>query len=147
MKIKSVLYESNELMEEGRLDEQIIRDINKYIDSLLIYQCWLDTRMKGKDSHYETWTKQNQDKIQYMNRIVQAVENSKNIPVIVKTPGKCPNCGSGIDKPEKCPDCSQVLYHPDKDRCSMLIDRINERWENDEGERQREQCHPNSCRQ
>lgn len=144
MNIKSVLYESNDLMEEGRLDEQIIRDINKYIDSLLTYQCWLDTRMKDKDSHYETWTKQNQDKIQYMNRIVQAIENSKNIPVIVKTPGKCPNCGSGIDKSEKCPECSQVLYHPDKDRYSMLVDRTNERWENDEEERQREQCQFNS---
>lgn len=37
MKIKSVLYESNDLMEEGRLDEQIIRDINKYIDLSLIH--------------------------------------------------------------------------------------------------------------
>lgn len=144
MKIKSVLYEDNELMENGKLDEQIIRDVNKYIDSLLIYQCWLDTNIKGRSSNYEKYTEQNQSKIQYMERIVQAVENSKNIPAVVKTPGKCPNCGSDIDKPEKCPVCSQVLYHPDKDSYSMLADRINERWENDEKERQREQCHPNS---
>lgn len=76
MKIESILVNNNELMEAGKLDEQIINDFELFIKQRENYQKnHLDTICKKNEPHhYEMWTKQNQAKIIYAKRIAECVK-------------------------------------------------------------------------
>lgn len=79
MIIDNITSGNNELMNQGKLDEQIILDLEKYIEKRIEYQSeHLDKEVKGKSHHYENWTQDNQDKIKYVERILECVKSQLN---------------------------------------------------------------------
>ena len=74
--IINLYHRDNTLLEEGKLDEQIIADLEKYILDQHRYQTdHLDVHVKtGAPHHYEQWTKKTQDAIRYAERILECVK-------------------------------------------------------------------------
>ena len=72
----SINYRGNNLLlENGKLDEQIITDLENYIKDRKNYQMnHLDTKVKGVSHHYEEWTKNNQEVIRYAERIIECMK-------------------------------------------------------------------------
>ena len=67
---------NNDLLKGGKLDEQIIADLEKYIKEQNRYQkeC-LDMVVKVySPHHYETWTEKTQLQIKYAERILECVK-------------------------------------------------------------------------
>lgn len=65
----------NELLKNGKLDEQIIDDLETYLEDRKKYQEeHLDARVKGVSHHYEEWTKDNQTVIKYTERILECMK-------------------------------------------------------------------------
>lgn len=65
----------NELLKDGKLDEQIISDLETYLKDRRKYQEeHLDARVKGVSHHYEEWTENNQSVIKYTERILECVK-------------------------------------------------------------------------
>ncbi len=74
MKIESILVRDNVLMDSGNINQQIIVDLEEYIDRRKRYQTeHLDKKIKGTP-HYNEWTKDNQDLIKYVERILECVK-------------------------------------------------------------------------
>lgn len=65
----------NELLENGKLDEQIVADLEAYLEDRRKYQAeHLDARVKGVSHHYDSWTHDNQAVIQYTERLLACVK-------------------------------------------------------------------------
>lgn len=115
MKIDNLVVRENELMDAGKLDEQIISDFEKLIFSLEEYQKnHLDTVCKdGSPHHYNEWSNKNRTKIVYAKRIVESVR--KNIPLkcnYAKGFYDCPSCGDATaDDGTICSSCGQSIIH------------------------------------
>ncbi len=115
MKIYNILVRDNELMESGKLDEQIICDFEKLILRSEEYQKnHLDAICKeGSPHHYEDWSNKNQAKIVYAKRIVESVR--KNIPLQCNYDDgfyNCPACGEPtVEDGKICSSCGQSIIH------------------------------------
>jgi len=91
MKIEQIITRDNELMDAGKLDEQIVRDFETYLNGRYEYQTeHLDKKVKGKSHHYDEWSKENQQKITYAERVLECVRAQmvKNIYAATLTPGQ-----------------------------------------------------------
>lgn len=78
--IINICHRNNELLKNGKLDEQIIADLEDFIENRKIYQKeHLDKLVKGKSHHYEEWTEENQSKIKYAERILKCVKRNEII--------------------------------------------------------------------
>lgn len=76
MVIKIYCRGGNELLENGKLDDQIISDLESYLQDRKKYQEErLDSIVKGVSHHYEEWTKENQLLIKYTERILECVRS------------------------------------------------------------------------
>lgn len=65
----------NELLKNGKTDEQIVADLEAYLVDRKNYQVeHLDKRVKGVSHHYEEWTRENQQVIKYTERILECVK-------------------------------------------------------------------------
>ena len=70
MKIEQIITRDNELMDARKLDEQIVRDFETYLNGRFEYQTkHLDKKVKGKSHHYDEWSKENQQKITAENDV------------------------------------------------------------------------------
>lgn len=69
-------YRNNDLLKDGKLDEQIIADLEAYIEEKNRYQKeHLDIRVKVEaPHHYEGWTEITQSQIKYAERILECVK-------------------------------------------------------------------------
>lgn len=69
-------YRNNDLLKDGKLDEQIIADLEAYIEEKNRYQKeHLDIRVKVEaPHHYEGWTEKTQSQIKYAERILECVK-------------------------------------------------------------------------
>lgn len=75
MVIANMIVKDNELMNAGKIDEQIIADFEKMIEERKVHQReHLDKKVKGVSHHYEEWTQENNQKIAYMERILECVK-------------------------------------------------------------------------
>lgn len=74
--IINLLCRNNELAKNGRLDEQIIADLEAYIQDQKRYQEeHLDKVVKiGAPHHYDAWTEKTQLGIKYAERILECVK-------------------------------------------------------------------------
>ena len=74
--IINLYHRNNELAKEGRLDEQIIADLEAYIQDQKQYQEeHLDKVVKiGAPHHYDAWTEKTQLGIKYAERILECVK-------------------------------------------------------------------------
>ena len=72
----NIYYKENELLDNGKLDEQIINDLETYLENRRKYQEERLDLIVKRDSphHYEEWTKENQLKIKYTERILECVK-------------------------------------------------------------------------
>ena len=74
MRVEQIVVRDNELMDAGKLDEQIISDFTTYLAERHEYQTeHLDKKVKDKSHHYDEWSKENQQKIIYAERILECV--------------------------------------------------------------------------
>lgn len=70
-------YRNNDLLKDGKLDEQIIADLEAYIEDKNRYQEYLDVRVKTEcPHHYDGWTEKTQLQIKYAERILECVKAS-----------------------------------------------------------------------
>lgn len=69
-------YKNNDLLKDEKLDEQIIADLEEYIQSRNQYQKeYLDVRIKVEaPHHYKKWTEEVQLQIKYAERILECVK-------------------------------------------------------------------------
>lgn len=69
-------YRNNDLLKDRKLDEQIIADLEAYIEGKKRYQKeHLDIRVKVEcPHHYEGWTEKTQLQIKYAERILECVK-------------------------------------------------------------------------
>lgn len=69
-------FRNNDLLQDGKLDEQIIADLEAYIEEKNRYQKdHLDVRVKAEaPHHYEGWTEKTQLQIKYAERILECVK-------------------------------------------------------------------------
>lgn len=69
-------YRNNDLLKSGKLDEQIVADLEAYIKWKTRYQKeHLDLRVKTEaPHHYDGWTEKTQFQIQYAERILECVK-------------------------------------------------------------------------
>lgn len=69
-------YRNNDLLKDGKLDGQIIADLEAYIEEKNRYQKeHLDTRVKVEaPHHYDGWTEKTQLQIKYAERILECVK-------------------------------------------------------------------------
>lgn len=69
-------YRNNDLLKDGKLDEQIAADLEAYIEEKNRYQKeHLDIRVKVEaPHHYERWTEITQSQIKYAERILECVK-------------------------------------------------------------------------
>lgn len=77
----NILDRNNGLLNEGKLDEQIISDLVNFIDDKKRYQSeHLDVRVKtDAPHHYDAWTAKTQMQIKYAERILECVRaNTQN---------------------------------------------------------------------
>ena len=67
---------NNNLLKDGKLDEQIVEDLEKYIKQQNRYQKeYLDVRVKTEaPHHYDSWTERTQNVIKYAERILECVK-------------------------------------------------------------------------
>lgn len=73
--IINIYNRNNDLLKDGKLDEQIIADLEELIEDRKRYQTeHLDKLVKGKSHHYDEWTKETQLKIKYAERILECVK-------------------------------------------------------------------------
>lgn len=74
--IINLYHRNNELAKEGRLDEQIIADLEEYIQEQKRYQEeHLDKMVKVEaPHHYEPWTEKTQLSIRYAERILECMK-------------------------------------------------------------------------
>lgn len=73
--IITFLCRDNDLIKEGKLDEQIIADLDAYIEERNRYQEYLDVRVKIEaPHHYDGWTEKAQTQIKYAKRILECVK-------------------------------------------------------------------------
>ena len=73
--IINLSHRNNDLIKDGKLDEQIIADLEEYIEDKKRYQKeHLDKLVKVEaPHHYEEWTKKTQLGIKYAERILECV--------------------------------------------------------------------------
>lgn len=65
----------NKLLKDGKLDEQIVFDLETYIEDRKKYQKeHLDEKVRGVSHHYKEWTNNNQMTIKYAERILECVK-------------------------------------------------------------------------
>lgn len=69
-------HRNNDLFKDGKLDEQIIADLEAYIKEQNRYQKeHLDVRVKTEaPHHYDAWTEKTQLGIKYAERILECVK-------------------------------------------------------------------------
>ena len=69
-------YRNNDLLKDGKLDKQIIADLEAYIEEQNRYQKeHLDVCVKTKaPHHYDAWTAKTQLRIKYAERILECVK-------------------------------------------------------------------------
>ena len=69
-------HKNNDLLKDGKLDEQIIADLETYIEEQNRYQKeHLDVRVKTEvPHHYDEWTEKTQLGIKYAERILECVK-------------------------------------------------------------------------
>ena len=69
-------HRNNDLLKDGKLDEQIVADLEAYIEGQNRYQKeHLDTRVKTEaPHHYDAWTEKTQLQIKYAERILECVK-------------------------------------------------------------------------
>lgn len=74
--IINLCHRNNDLLREGRLDEQIIADLEAHIESKKRYHReHLDRLVKVEaPHHYEAWTEKTQSEIKYVERILECVK-------------------------------------------------------------------------
>lgn len=71
---------NNDLLKDGKLDAQIIFDLEEYIEDRKRYQKQhLDEKVQGLSYHYEEWTSENQLKIKYAERLLECVKEQAKI--------------------------------------------------------------------
>lgn len=69
-------HRNNDLLKEGKLDEQIVADLESYIKQQKKYQEeHLDVVVKEEaPHHYDAWTEKTQLSIKYAERILECVK-------------------------------------------------------------------------
>ena len=69
-------FRNNDLLQDGKLDEQIIADLEAYIEDKNRYQKeHLDVHVKTEaPHHYDGWTEKTQLQIKYAERILECVK-------------------------------------------------------------------------
>ena len=75
--IINLFNRNNDLLKDGKLDEQIISDLEEYIEDRKRNQTErLDkiVRDKHNSHHYKEWTEENQLQIKYTERILECVK-------------------------------------------------------------------------
>ena len=68
---------NNDLLKDGKLDEQIVADLEAYIKEQNRYQKeHLDIRVKTEaPHHYDAWSEKTQFRIKYAERILECVKD------------------------------------------------------------------------
>jgi len=79
VKIDNLLVRNNELMDEGKLDEQIIRDLEEFISREEEHKKYLNEKVKGYSNHYEEWMEKTKDKLTYAKRLLRCVQRMKGM--------------------------------------------------------------------
>lgn len=69
-------HRNNDLLKDGKLDEQIVADLEAYVEEQTRYQKeHLDVRVKVEaPHHYDAWTEKTQLAIKYAERILECVK-------------------------------------------------------------------------
>ncbi|MDF2615392.1 MAG: hypothetical protein K0Q47_47 [Sedimentibacter sp.] len=97
--IVNFLPSRNKSENEKDLNRQIKKDMERYIKDRVDYQKnHLDTTVKDSTSHhYEEWTKENQSKIEYAQRILDCITLYMD-----SLPDECGNCGRNLEECQYC---------------------------------------------
>lgn len=94
----------------GEMEEQIIADLEEYLEDRKKYQTeHLGVRVKGLSHHYDEWTKDNQLVIKYTERLLECVRFRKSQkPIWNYDAFECPHCGSLPY--DECAICREPMY-------------------------------------
>lgn len=86
MKLDGILFRDNDLLLNGDVDGQIMKDLTEKIKSLEDYQVnHLDAICKeGSPNHYADWTAKNQATIGYLKRMVELLNKGKVLETFEK---------------------------------------------------------------
>lgn len=69
-------YENNELLEDGKLDEQIIADFENCLDTLLEYRIRCQRDYKHRPDDYKKRMAEAEARIKYVKRILELVKRN-----------------------------------------------------------------------